>query len=505
MFDAKNTQQHLFVLILAAFLFVGCKPKPANEDYFASESQITISGRAALGPIQNGYVNVYLLNADGSRDLKIGNGRTYSDGSFSVELSYPQGVSRHTSPVELAVYGGSYRDENSNLMRGMGANEEIRSWLPGVGDYHRNDLGVTIITEMAAQSAAAKLSIEGASSSANLRDNIQGANALFSAAFDVDISRAPGNIFSGGFDASTDAGKMASALAGLAVAAADLDMDHASLASIYASDSLDGSFNGQVFDEIIVVAASGVDVSFADSQHSPMDIVDHSIRKFWNKPHAPINASYSDFSYSFNPAPTGGSLYQVDDSTSAFSDWKTDFSQQSIGIDLDAAYSGGSTDDLGIFYDANDSGAVAPTYPNGCDPSNFDLSTCQSSIDNIGGASGGGGSPALLYVTGGGFADFGTVNIGSLGLTQVTITNVGGETATGIMASALATPFSFNGGSYPGNMGTCTSNLAAGASCTIDLTFNPILAGSATDFIHVDYNDGSVISVLTIDVVGVGQ
>jgi hypothetical protein len=82
--------------------------------------------------------------------------------------------------------------------------------------------------------------------------------------------------------------------------------------------------------------------------------------------------------------------------------------------------------------------------------------------------------------------DFGSVVPGSTLQKTFTITNSGESTATGMIFSGLAAPYTINGG-------TCGTTLAGnGGQCTIDVVFNPVTAsGLTTDTIILDYNDGA--------------
>lgn len=101
-------------------------------------------------------------------------------------------------------------------------------------------------------------------------------------------------------------------------------------------------------------------------------------------------------------------------------------------------------------------------------------------------------------------ADLGTVSISTSNSINLTMTNNASSTASGIAASGLAAPFSFLGGSYPGTGGTCTSTLSAGASCVLVVSFLPTTAGTATDSLIIDYNDGSSSQNFTHGLTGVG-
>ncbi len=72
------------------------------------------------------------------------------------------------------------------------------------------------------------------------------------------------------------------------------------------------------------------------------------------------------------------------------------------------------------------------------------------------------------------------------------VNNLGGQSATSL-AATLATPtdFTFKGGSYPGQGGTCGSTLAAGAQCVVVVTFDPTGSGVRSDTFTVGYFDGA--------------
>ena len=101
-------------------------------------------------------------------------------------------------------------------------------------------------------------------------------------------------------------------------------------------------------------------------------------------------------------------------------------------------------------------------------------------------------APALLTISNGpGNYDYGTVPTGSTNQFTFTVNNGGGSTATGMAGSGLAAPFIFAGGSYPGTAGTCAATLAAAASCTIVVQYNPVIvSGGDNDTILLDYTDG---------------
>src|SRR5690606_26936453 len=74
---------------------------------------------------------------------------------------------------------------------------------------------------------------------------------------------------------------------------------------------------------------------------------------------------------------------------------------------------------------------------------------------------------AELHISHGPVLDFGFVLLGTPVSQTLTIENTGGAAASNIIAQPLPGPFSFVGGAYPGDGGTCTQALSPGESCTI--------------------------------------
>ncbi len=84
-----------------------------------STKSTTLSGIALLGPIQNGTVSLFELNADGSRGNLIVNTKTNSKGEYSISVPDLPG------PFKLEITGGSYVEESGgatvNLTEVIGA------------------------------------------------------------------------------------------------------------------------------------------------------------------------------------------------------------------------------------------------------------------------------------------------------------------------------------------------------------------------------------------------
>ena len=113
--------------------------------------------------------------------------------------------------------------------------------------------------------------------------------------------------------------------------------------------------------------------------------------------------------------------------------------------------------------------------------------TTQSATRQLDGT---GAAPALVTVSDGATYDYGAVANGTNNDKTFTLTNSGGVPATSLTGGGLAAPFSFKGGGYPGTGGTCSTSLAASATCTVVVTYAPTATGSHSDAIDLTYNDG---------------
>lgn len=105
-----------------------------------------------------------------------------------------------------------------------------------------------------------------------------------------------------------------------------------------------------------------------------------------------------------------------------------------------------------------------------------------------------GAAPANITISDGPTYDFGNVAVGATPSKTLTITNGGGVPATAMGASGLATPYSLKGGTYPGTAGTCTTTLAASASCTVVVEFAPGGVGVASDALDIGFNNGVIVT-----------
>ena len=102
-----------------------------------------------------------------------------------------------------------------------------------------------------------------------------------------------------------------------------------------------------------------------------------------------------------------------------------------------------------------------------------------------------------------GITDFPSYNYGGVAYSSAnasrtfTVNNSGGVSATGMTMTGLAAPFTRTGG-------TCSTTLAAGASCTHIIQFTPTAAVISTDTMVIGYTNGVSAQVLNQDVTGTG-
>lgn len=117
----------------------------------------------------------------------------------------------------------------------------------------------------------------------------------------------------------------------------------------------------------------------------------------------------------------------------------------------------------------------------------------------------GSGAVALLAISDSPLYDFGFVGSGNTVSKTFTITNSGGLAATVVADGlGLAAPYSFKGATYPGTAGTCSTSLAAAATCTVVVDFAPVAVATYNDTMTITYNDGVSGQTLSENVTGIG-
>lgn len=112
-----------------------------------------------------------------------------------------------------------------------------------------------------------------------------------------------------------------------------------------------------------------------------------------------------------------------------------------------------------------------------------------SGFDHGSTATAGVGEPLLEFADAASY-DFGLVAVGGRASHVFTITNEGTGPANGITGQSLVPPFTY-AGEFPGARGTCSSTLAAGESCTVDVLFSPLDLGPFEDTLAIAYDEGA--------------
>ncbi|MBY0470019.1 DUF2341 domain-containing protein [bacterium] len=107
------------------------------------------------------------------------------------------------------------------------------------------------------------------------------------------------------------------------------------------------------------------------------------------------------------------------------------------------------------------------------------------------------GTSPSLAISDGATYNFGSVAVGSSANKSFTVSNSGTGMASSLVAAALSAPFSFVGGNYPGVGGTCGVAIAAGANCTIAVSYAPSAAGVSNANLSLTYTGGSVARAMT--------
>lgn len=134
-----------FVLLAMMTLF-GCGGggggTPAPTPAPTPVGSVTISGVAAMGPINGGDVKVYAVKDNQINTSSVlGIGKTAADGSYAITL-----ISAPTGPVVVEVTGGTFTDEASGTP-GVNHKGNLRAAVSSVADGAK--IAVTSITHLA--------------------------------------------------------------------------------------------------------------------------------------------------------------------------------------------------------------------------------------------------------------------------------------------------------------------------------------------------------------------
>ncbi len=98
---------------------------------------------------------------------------------------------------------------------------------------------------------------------------------------------------------------------------------------------------------------------------------------------------------------------------------------------------------------------------------------------------------ASLSVVGGPLYDFGSHLLNIDTEREFLVTNSGAELATQLTGNFyFSIAFSYKGGAFPGNGGTCGETLASNENCTLVVIFNPKSLGKTETTLQLSYYNG---------------
>lgn len=100
--------------------------------------------------------------------------------------------------------------------------------------------------------------------------------------------------------------------------------------------------------------------------------------------------------------------------------------------------------------------------------------------------------------------DFGNKFLNTQNDLRIRITNHGKNTTNNISVNNLSAPYSFKGGAYPGTGGTCSTQLATGATCDIVIRYLPTTRVQHLQNITLTYNKGAGTEQSSLSLAGWG-
>jgi len=133
-------------LISGAMALSGCGGGGGSNGGTQAATTTVIKGTVSKGPIRNGTVRIYALNADGSKGVLLKETATDNNAGYSADIS------PYTGAV-LVEASGSYTDEATGLPMTISANAPLRAALPSISGTVTT--AVTPLTELAVRQAPA--------------------------------------------------------------------------------------------------------------------------------------------------------------------------------------------------------------------------------------------------------------------------------------------------------------------------------------------------------------
>lgn len=163
----------MMTIVLAAMTFFaacggggGATPQP---------SKVTVSGVASKGLIDNGTINIYAANNNGTKGNLLATTTTDSFGHYTVEIN------NYTGPVVVEATG-TYTDEATGQTKTIDTAAPLRAALPSLSGSAAS-IAVTPLTDLAYQKAQTAMA-----NSTDAATAIANANSQVSGLFHVDIT-----------------------------------------------------------------------------------------------------------------------------------------------------------------------------------------------------------------------------------------------------------------------------------------------------------------------------
>jgi hypothetical protein len=171
---------------------------------------------------------------------------------------------------------------------------------------------------------------------------------------------------------------------------------------------------------------------------------------------------------------------------------------QGFGVDATmtsctATLAGGASCTVGVLFDPATQGAIG-----GSVTASSRLSGAAAATTAL---SGTGALPAGLITSPAALVPFGTIGVGQAGQPiPVTITNQG--TVTALTGLSLAVDATGTANGFGLSSSSCAGTLAAGASCSVNVTFRPVTAGSLSGALTIVSGNGSNSAKLQLEGTG---
>jgi hypothetical protein len=174
---------HRILTIISLLILTGCG---LDGSLKTTTPPTVITGVASKGVIVNGTVTVYALNADGSKNTKVGESGKLGTGTTDSKGSYSITIGNYTGAVVVEAYG-DYTDEATATPMSVSKDKPLRAALANASGTVSLDVTASTSTSLSV-TPLTELAVRQAEQSGGLSaTNISAANTLVSDLFKVDI------------------------------------------------------------------------------------------------------------------------------------------------------------------------------------------------------------------------------------------------------------------------------------------------------------------------------